>query len=77
MKIIFPDTKKVFACYWSGQAFSVATAGHNELSLAQFGEFTEFNGYDDKEQNAIRRLDIGQTWTSDDYGDDHRVTRIQ
>lgn len=63
--------KGTFQAKWSGKAYWYE---HKRMVEGEF--FHVFNGYNQCDQENIRKLKVGQIWKSAIYGDDHTVTRI-
>ena len=69
------DTDKKFMAFWHGKVFEL----NDEFEVMSKGiaDFTEDLGYSEGEIQALDNLEVASTWTSEDYGNDHIVTRVK
>jgi hypothetical protein len=62
----------LFTAFWSKEAFTEDVA---EIRPLEF--FSDDNGYEEADRQAISNLKVAQTWRSTSYGDYHIVTRVK
>jgi len=67
--------EKLFMCFWNAEAFDLSD--DNQVTMKGLDNFTEGNGYDEKDISDINSLEIGQSWNSPKYHNDHIITRIK
>lgn len=71
---------KHYMAFWHADTFEVyhcAGEGECEIKHKDVSWFTTDKGYTEDEVEEIQRLDVGENWTSTEYGDKHIITRVQ